>query len=48
MLFNLGYRRLRKKGMQYLLDKDADFKMAFDELQKDNSPEKRAALESYE
>jgi len=40
LLFNLGYRRLRQKGMQYLVEIDPDFKMAYDELKKDKVPEK--------
>ena len=33
-LFNLGYRNLRKKGMSHLLQKDPQFKQAYDALLK--------------
>ena len=46
LFFNLGYRRLRKKGMQYLLDKDPDFKLAYDELKKDDAPEYVAVVKN--
>jgi radical SAM superfamily enzyme YgiQ (UPF0313 family) len=39
LLFNLGYRRLRQKGMKCLLERDADFKMAYDELKQGHSSE---------
>ncbi|MBL7178296.1 MAG: B12-binding domain-containing radical SAM protein [Desulfobacteraceae bacterium] len=33
-LFNMGYRRLRKKTISFLLEKDPHFKSAYDELEK--------------
>ena len=33
LLFNLGHKRLREKTMSFLLEKDTDFKQAFEELE---------------
>jgi radical SAM superfamily enzyme YgiQ (UPF0313 family) len=34
LLFNLGYRKIRKKTMSFLLERDLDYKSANDELRK--------------
>jgi len=34
LLFNVGYRKTRKRTMSFLLEKDLDFKLAYDEMGK--------------
>ena len=33
-LFNLGYRRLRRRGMSFLLEQDSDFELACEDLKR--------------
>lgn len=34
LMFNLGYRRLRQRGLSFLLEQDSDFELAYDELER--------------